>query len=428
MTAPRFTILLPTHNRADVIGLAIQSVLNQTFADFELLVVGDGCTDGTATVVQAFGDPRVIWMDLPKSPHFGYANRNIAMARAQGGLITYCAHDDLLFPDHLALLLAAFERGDHDFVYSQPLWVSSDGVLAPVPGDLRHPDLYLDFQAENYIPMSNIAHTRAVFDAVGGWPEDIPAGADWALWKAMLARAWPLAVAYLPAPTMAHFVAIWKTRRDSNLRTFKVALDIADRASWWPGALRLPAPGEGMTLQHAMAARIQQPAYVDAVRAGCANFIERLSAELLRNCLPPSSDAIRRAHAASVQSARPEPIDPATLRALAQDLIARAAYMERGPAPGADTHPAAETFDLPADAELVRLSGLFNAEWYLATYPDIAAAGYDPLWHYLQHGWREHRQPGPLFNAQLYLKRHPELADQRISPIVHYLKGDAARG
>jgi hypothetical protein len=426
MTDPRFTVLMPTHNRADVVGLAIRSVLNQTLGDFELLVVGDGCTDDTAAVVQGFGDPRVVWMDLPKAPYFGYANRNQAMSRARGRLIAYCAHDDLLFPDHLALLFETMERGDNAFAYSQPLWVSSDGVLAPSPGDLRHSDLYLDFQAENYIPLSSIAHTRALFDAVGGWPEAIAAAADWSMWKAMLARAWPLAVAYLPIPTMAHFVAIWKTRRDSNLPMFKVALDLADRVSWWPRALRLPAPGAGATLQHAMAAQLAQPAYVEAVRAGCASFVDRLAAELLRNCLPPGRDAIRRAHAASLQSARLAPPEPASLRALANDLIARAERLECGLAPGADAHPHAASFDAPADAELVRLSGLFDPEWYLAMNPDVAGSGDNPLWHYLQHGWRENRQPGPLFDARLYLKRRPDLGERRINPLVHYLKGDAA--
>src|SRR5437762_2678933 len=99
--APRFSVLLPTHNRSHLLYLAILSVLSQTEDDFELFVVGDGCTDNSAAVVAAFDDPRIRWFDLPKAPYFGYANRNIALKQALGKYIACVADDDLVFPDHL---------------------------------------------------------------------------------------------------------------------------------------------------------------------------------------------------------------------------------------------------------------------------------------------------------------------------------------
>ena len=135
--APRFSVLLPTHNRADVLAYAIRSVLRQTEPDFELLIVGDGCTDNTAGVVAGFDDPRIRWFDLPKAPHFGYANRNIALKQARGELIGFMAHDDIVFDDHLALLAATLDESGAEWAYSRPLWVSSDGTVVVYPMNLQ---------------------------------------------------------------------------------------------------------------------------------------------------------------------------------------------------------------------------------------------------------------------------------------------------
>src|SRR5262245_54968910 len=108
--SPLFSILLPTHNRADVLPFAIRSVLAQTVQDFELLIVGDGCRVGTAEIVRGFSDARIVWFDLPKGPNFGYNNRNIALRQARGAYVAYMAHDDLWLCDHLELLVAVLGR------------------------------------------------------------------------------------------------------------------------------------------------------------------------------------------------------------------------------------------------------------------------------------------------------------------------------
>jgi glycosyltransferase involved in cell wall biosynthesis len=120
VSKPRFSILMPTHSRVDVIDLAIQSVLDQTVEDFELLVVGDGAAPGTKDVVDAFRDSRIRFFDLPKAPSYGYANRNIALREARGEFIGFAADDDLLFPDHFEILAEGLKYGAA-IAYSQAL-------------------------------------------------------------------------------------------------------------------------------------------------------------------------------------------------------------------------------------------------------------------------------------------------------------------
>jgi glycosyltransferase involved in cell wall biosynthesis len=64
-TPPLLTIIIPTFNWSTVLPYSIGSVLRQTFSDFEVLVVGDGCTDDSEAVVKAVGDKRVRWINLP---------------------------------------------------------------------------------------------------------------------------------------------------------------------------------------------------------------------------------------------------------------------------------------------------------------------------------------------------------------------------
>ena len=128
---PKFSVLLPTHNRGDVLELAIASVLAQTEPDFELLIVADGCTDNTCDVIARFNDSRIRLFNLPKAPHFGYANRNIALRESRGRLIAFVAHDDLLLQDHLELMGNLLDSSKASWGYSRPLWVSTDGIIVP---------------------------------------------------------------------------------------------------------------------------------------------------------------------------------------------------------------------------------------------------------------------------------------------------------
>ena len=70
----------------------------------------------------------------------------------------------------------------------------------------------------------------------------------------------------------------------------------------------------------------------------------------------------------------------------------------------------------------VENSDLFDAAWYLRTYPDVKRAGFDPVWHYCRKGWREGRAPSPAFDGKDYLRRYPDVRKTGMNPLVHYLR------
>lgn len=153
---PRVTVIIPTYNWAPVLPYSIGSVLGQTFGDFELLVIGDGCTDESESVVRAIGDARVRWVNIPRFGHQSGPN-NEGIRQARGSIVAYLGHDDLWLPHHLSTMVAALDAGA-DLVHSMFLAVHADGrldVFVPEPG--------------GWAPPSATAHRRNVVERAGEW-------------------------------------------------------------------------------------------------------------------------------------------------------------------------------------------------------------------------------------------------------------------
>jgi GT2 family glycosyltransferase len=245
--APRFTILLPTHNRADVLPLAIQSVLWQTERDFELLILGDGCTDGTARVVESFKDSRIRWFDLPKAPGIGYANRNAGLRHARGRYVAYQAHDDIWFPDHLERIGARLDESGADLVHSRYLAVDLFDRLLPSAFDIGVPGHVASIgRGQMALTMCSMAHTRASVDRHGPWDETMLSAGDAEFYYRIASGGEGRNVAFVPEPTALHFVAKWRATPRSRSRgrlAGRLLRSLYDR--YLPDALRLAVePGE----------------------------------------------------------------------------------------------------------------------------------------------------------------------------------------
>jgi glycosyltransferase involved in cell wall biosynthesis len=105
---PKVSVIIPTYNRAGMLPLAIESILRQTYQDWELVIVSDGSTDNTAQVVRRYQDPRIKYYE--KKNGGPSSARNLGLRLAQGEYIAYCDDDDTIAPYHLEVLVHYLDR------------------------------------------------------------------------------------------------------------------------------------------------------------------------------------------------------------------------------------------------------------------------------------------------------------------------------
>src|SRR5581483_3163283 len=100
-SAPAVSIVVATYNWSSALRCALRSIQLQSVRDFEVLVVGDGCTDDSETVVRSFEDPRFRWANLPRNHGGQYAPNNHGLDLARADWVAYLGHDDIWHPRHL---------------------------------------------------------------------------------------------------------------------------------------------------------------------------------------------------------------------------------------------------------------------------------------------------------------------------------------
>ena len=204
---PAVTVIIPTYNWSSVLPYSIGSVLRQTFTNFELLVVGDGCTDDSGSVVERMGDPRVRWINLPTNTGHQSEPNNEGLRQARGKFIAYLGHDDLWLPHHLSCLISALEQGV-DLAYGQCLEV----MLGPDGYDRAPAVPYETYRPGIWLPPTCVVHRRSVTDHIGGWRyyRELDTHPESELW--LRAYAANYRFAFVPRLTAIKFPAA--TRRD----------------------------------------------------------------------------------------------------------------------------------------------------------------------------------------------------------------------
>lgn len=175
---PFFTVIMATWGRGRHILPSIQSVLGQRFRSFELIVVGDACTDETEAIVAGLADTRLRWINLATRCGSQSAPNNAGIVAARGEVIAYLGHDDIWEPTHLQELARLFRSDDPpDFGVSGTINHLPNGI----PGS-RVQGLFTDDAAKHkyFFPPSCLAHRKDVTDRIGPWrmPMEIRAPVD----------------------------------------------------------------------------------------------------------------------------------------------------------------------------------------------------------------------------------------------------------
>ncbi len=185
--APAISVILPVYHGAAVLDRAIDSVVRQTFPDWEIAAVDDGSSDESYAVIErrAAQDCRIRPVRLEENRGVSAA-RNVAIQNARGTVVCYLDHDDEYYPDYLANVARLHGKADvlvfgYDFIYE-------DGPTGSRPPSWDPGRTRQFIFAQSIVTPLGVAHCRALWETVGGFNEMVSVNEDWDFWK-RIARA-----------------------------------------------------------------------------------------------------------------------------------------------------------------------------------------------------------------------------------------------
>ncbi len=184
MSKPKVSVIMPTYNRVRYLSEAIQSVLDQTFVDFELIIIDDGSTDDTESLIQGIGDPRIRYAHQQHRGISAAMNHGIRLAR--GHYIARLDSDDVWLPEMLATQIKVLDtRPRIGLVYSKAQAMNASGTpleetraFSPRYAD----DSFRSMLTGDFTCNITIVVRRQYLDKAGPYDESMAVNEDWDMW------------------------------------------------------------------------------------------------------------------------------------------------------------------------------------------------------------------------------------------------------
>lgn len=182
--SPAITVLMPAYNAGAYIGEAIESVLAQSFRDFEFLIIDDGSQDDSLRIIQGFQDPRIRVVSRPNKGLIASLNEGLALARAP--LIARHDADDVCLPDRLARQYDFLQKNpQYLLVGSDAEYIDKDGnyvSLLKAPAGHSFEEIWQGrLEKCPFIHPTVLFRKQAILEA-GGYPKNALHFEDWLLW------------------------------------------------------------------------------------------------------------------------------------------------------------------------------------------------------------------------------------------------------
>jgi glycosyltransferase involved in cell wall biosynthesis len=182
------TVIIPTFNRAHLVGRAVSSVLFQTYKGYEILVVDDGSTDSTQDVVEQFGS-RIKYLQLGSNRGISAA-RNAGIRMSTAPFVAFLDSDDYWLPEKLSAQMDFFRHNPgFRICQTEELWIRHEYRVNPGKNH-RKPsgDIFLPSLRMCLVSPSAVMISRSLLDETGLFDETLPACEDYDLWLRIASR------------------------------------------------------------------------------------------------------------------------------------------------------------------------------------------------------------------------------------------------